>query len=41
MLSCQLGAALFLEENAGGWFELWLARFLRRRLEARLPGGVR
>lgn len=41
MLSWQLDAALFLEENAGGWFERWLARFLRRRLEARLPGWVR
>lgn len=41
MLSWQLDAALFLEENASGWFERWLARFLRRRLEARLPGWVR
>lgn len=41
MLSWQLDAARFLEENAGGWLERWLARFLRRRLEARLPGWVR
>ena len=41
LLSWQLDAALFLEENAGGWFERWLAGFLRRRLEARLPGWVR
>ena len=40
MLSWQLDAALFLEENAGGWFDRWLARFLRRRLEARLPRWV-
>jgi len=41
MLSWQLDAALFQEENAGGWFERWLARSLRRRLAARLPGWVR
>lgn len=41
MLSWQLDAALFLEENAGGWFERRLAHFLRRRLEARLTGWVR
>jgi hypothetical protein len=41
MLSWQLDAALFLEENAGGWFERRLAHCLRRRLEARLPGWVR
>ena len=36
-LSWQLDAALYLEENAGAWFDRWLARLLRRRLEARLP----
>jgi hypothetical protein len=40
MLSWQLDAALFLEENAGGWFECSLARFLRRRSEVRLPRRV-
>lgn len=40
-LSWQLDAVLFLEENAGGWFDRWLARLLRRRLEARLPGWRR
>lgn len=40
-LSWQLDAALFLEENVGGRFDRWLARLLRRRLEARLPGGRR
>jgi hypothetical protein len=36
-LSWQLDAALFLEEHAGGRLDRWLARRLRRRLEARLP----
>jgi hypothetical protein len=40
-LSWQLDAALYLEETAGAQFDRWLARFLRRRLEARLPRGCR
>jgi len=36
-LSWQLDAALYLEETAGAHLDRWLARFLRRRLEARLP----
>lgn len=36
-LSWQLDAALYLEEHAGARFDRWLARLLRRRLEARLP----
>lgn len=41
MLSWQLDAVLFLEENAGACLDRWLARLLRRRLEARLPRWVR
>ncbi len=41
MLSWQLDAVLFLEENAGACLDRWLARLLRRRLEARLPRGRR
>ncbi len=40
-LSWQLDAALYLEETAGARFDRWLARLLRRRLEARLPRWVR
>ena len=40
-LSWQLDAVLFLEENAGACLDRWLARLLRRRLEARLPGWRR
>ena len=40
-LSWQLDAALYLEEHVGGRLERWLARRLRRRLEARLPGRGR
>ena len=36
-LSWQLDAALYLEEHAGARLDRWLARLLRRRLEARLP----
>ena len=37
VLSWQLDAALYLEEHAGARLDRWLARLLRRRLEARLP----
>ncbi len=40
-LSWQLDVALYLEETAGARFDRWLARLLRRRLEARLPRWVR
>ena len=40
-LSWQLDAALYLEETAGARFDRWLARLLRRRLEARLPRWAR
>ena len=36
-LSWQLDAALYLEEYARMLLDRWLARLLRRRLEARLP----
>jgi hypothetical protein len=40
-LSWQLDAALYLEETAGARFDRWLARLLRRRLEAPLPRWAR
>jgi hypothetical protein len=39
-LSWQLDAALYLEEHACMLLDRWLARLLRRRLEARLPRRV-
>lgn len=39
-LSWQLDAALYLEEHARMLLDRWLARLLRRRMEARLPRRV-